>query len=92
MFSGASQGHADTALARRAQVRIARGGLVLRSCPHPPLVSVAVKTYRRYQRGEASRGNGGQGWEFFGAYGFRVDALNDGGQFHVIMLHVPFGP
>jgi hypothetical protein len=35
--------------------------------------------------------NGGQGWEFCGAYGFRVDVLDDGEQFHVSMLHVPYG-
>ena len=33
-----------------------------------------------------------QSWELFDAYGFRVDALEDGEQFHVSMLHVPFGP
>jgi len=38
---------------------IGRGGLVLRSCAHPPLVSVAVKTYPTYERG--------QSWEFFDA-------------------------
>jgi hypothetical protein len=30
--------------------------------------------------------------EFFDALDFRVDALTDGEQFHVSMLHVPFGP
>src|SRR5271166_1809372 len=45
---------AQYALARRAQARIGRGGLVLRSCAHPPLVSVAVKTYPRDERDEAS--------------------------------------
>jgi len=35
---------------------------------------------------------GGHGWEFIDANGFRVDALKDGEQFHVSMLHVPFGP
>ena len=33
----------------------------MRSCPHPPLVSVAVKTDARYKRGEASLGNGEEG-------------------------------
>ena len=32
-----------------------------------------------------------QSWELFDAYGFRVDALEDGEQFHVSMLHVQFG-
>jgi hypothetical protein len=57
------------------------------SCGHPynpPLVSVAVKACPTYERG--------QGWELFDAYGFRVDALEDGEQLHVSMLHVPFGP
>jgi hypothetical protein len=45
----------------------ARGGLVLRSCAHPPLVSVAVKTYPRYERDGASLQNAGQSWEFFDA-------------------------
>jgi hypothetical protein len=30
--------------------------------------------------------------ESFDAQGFRVDAPNDGDQFHVSMLRVPFGP
>jgi hypothetical protein len=30
----------------------------------------------------------GYGWEFFDGYGFRVDALEDGEQFHVSMLRV----
>jgi hypothetical protein len=41
--------------------------VVLRSCAHPPLVSVAVKTYPRYERDEASPQNDGQSWEFFDA-------------------------
>jgi hypothetical protein len=41
---------------------------------------------------DANLQNGGQSWEFFDALGFRVDALEDGEQFHVSMLHVPFGP
>jgi hypothetical protein len=53
---------------------------------------VAVKTYPRYERDEASLHNDGQSWEFFDAEGFRVDALEDGEQLHVSMLHVPFGP
>jgi hypothetical protein len=56
------------------------------------VVSVAVKTYPRYERDEASLQNDGQSWEFFDAYGFRVDALEDGEQLHVSMLHVLFGP
>ena len=58
---------AEYALTRRVQARIGRGGLVLRSCAHPPLVSVAVKTYPRYERDEASLQNDGQSWEFFDA-------------------------
>jgi hypothetical protein len=47
---------------------------------HPPFVSVAVTTYPRYERDEASLQNDGQSWEFFDAYGVRVDALEDGEQ------------
>ena len=57
----------EYALARRVQARIDRGGVVLRSCAHPPLVLVAVKTYPRYERDEASLQNDGQSWEFFDA-------------------------
>jgi hypothetical protein len=53
---------------------------------------MAVKTYPRYERDEASLQNAGQSWELFDAYGFRVDAVEDGEQLHVSMLHVPFGP
>jgi hypothetical protein len=41
--------------------------VVLRSCAHRPLVSVAVKTYPRYERDEANLQNDGQSWEFFDA-------------------------
>ena len=44
---------------------------------------MAVKTYPRYERDEASLHNDGQSWEIFDAEGFRVDALEDGEQFHV---------
>jgi hypothetical protein len=83
---------AEYALARPVQARIGRGGRVLRSCAHAALTSVAVKTYPRYERDEASLQNDGQSWEFFDTYGFRVDALEDGEQSHVSMLHVPFSP
>jgi hypothetical protein len=36
--------------------------------------------------------NGGRGQEFFDAEGFRVDALEDGEQFHVSIVHIRFGP
>jgi len=31
-------------------------------------------------------------WGLFDAKGFRVDALEDGEQWHVSMVHVRFGP
>ena len=40
----------------------------------------------------ASLGNDGQTWSFFGPKELGVDALEEGEQFHVSMLHVPFGP
>jgi hypothetical protein len=46
---------------------LAVGGLVLRSCSTPPLISVAVKTYPRYERDEASLQNDDQSWELFDA-------------------------
>ena len=54
MVVGLSLGGWDTAEA------VAVPSLVLRSCPHTALVSVAVKTYPRYQRGEASLGTAGK--------------------------------
>src|SRR6185295_5900871 len=53
---------AEYALARRLQARIVRGGLLPRSFADPPLVWVAVKTYPRYERGEAGLDSGGQSW------------------------------
>ena len=45
----------------------------------------------RYGRNPTLR-NDSPNWELFDARGFRVDALEDGEQFHVSMLHVPLGP
>jgi hypothetical protein len=45
-----------------------------------------------YLRDGASLGNDGQTWSFFGPQELGVDALEEGKQFHVSMLHVPFGP
>jgi hypothetical protein len=43
------------------------------------------------RRGQCLR-NDGHSWEFFNTYGFRVNALEDGEQLHVSMLHVLFDP
>jgi hypothetical protein len=56
--------------------------------------SASSATSRRQTAASISVGseNDGPNWEFFDAYGFRIDALEDGEQFHVSMLHVPFCP
>jgi hypothetical protein len=47
---------------------------------------------RTTQSGKPGLDNAGRGSEFFDAYGFRVEVLEDGEQMHVSMLRVPFGP
>jgi hypothetical protein len=74
-------------------------GSTLWAIPSHPLVTfslqlsvIAELARRTIERGEPGLDNAGRGSELFDAYGFRVKALEDGEQFHVSMLRVPFGP
>jgi hypothetical protein len=55
----------NPAVARQLGGSLAATTTVTGSCAHPPLVPVAVKTYARYARDEASLQNDGQSWELF---------------------------